>query len=274
MTHEPNLHLTDEHVDFFWRNGFLAIEQISSPEEICVMRAAYDKIFQQKSGRDEGNQFDLAGTDEENKEAALPQILNPAKYAPELKNTLAEKNARAFSAQLFSRVADASAMTGGVAHAIFKPARVGASTPWHQDEAYWNPEFHYQSLSVWMPLQEATLENGCMQFIPGTHELEVLPHHSIGHDPRVHGLEADENIGVDFSQAVACPLPAGGCTLHLSRTFHFTGANTSDVPRRALIMSFGLPHKPLIEKRRFPWNENKMTARKKRAEQFQNSAEK
>lgn len=61
------------------------------------MRAAYDKIFQQRAGRDEGNQFDLAGSDEEGKEAALPQDLNPGKYAPELKKS-AEANARSISA--------------------------------------------------------------------------------------------------------------------------------------------------------------------------------
>jgi ectoine hydroxylase-related dioxygenase (phytanoyl-CoA dioxygenase family) len=267
MSHEPNVFLNEDQIDFFWQNGFLAVGQISSPEEIETMRAAYDKIFQQRAGRDEGNQFDLAGTDEDGKEASLPQILNPGKYAPELKNTLAEANARAIAAQLFSRVGDTSEMTGGVAHAIFKPARVGAPTPWHQDEAYWNPQMEYQSLSVWVPLQPATRENGCMQFIPGTHEMDVLPHHSINHDPSVHGLEADENANVDFSTAIACPLPAGGCTLHLSRTFHFTGPNRSEIPRRALILGFQLPLKPFVGARRFPWNEAKTTARQKRAAQ-------
>lgn len=269
MPHEPNVILTEEQINFFWQNGFLSVKQISSPEEIEIMRAAYDKIFQQRAGRDEGNQFDLAGSDEEGKEAALPQILNPGKYAPELKNTFAEANARSISAQLFSRVGDTSEMNGGVAHAIFKPALVGAATPWHQDEAYWNPQMEYQSLSVWIPLQPATLENGCMQFIPETHTLEVLPHRSINDDPRIHGLEVEENVAVDFSQAVACPLSAGGCTLHLSRTFHFTGANTSDIPRRALIMGFSLPLAPFPNERRFPWNETKATARQERAERIQ-----
>ncbi len=265
MPHQANVHLNADQIDFFWSNGFLSIEQISSPKEIEIMRVAYDKIFQQRAGRDEGNQFDLAGSDEEGKVAALPQILNPGKYAPELKDTLAEANARAIAAQIFARAGEVSKMTGGVAHAIFKPARVGAATPWHQDEAYWNPQFEYQSLSVWLPLQTANLENGCMQFISGSHEMNVLPHRSINDDPRIHGLEVDQNVSVDFSNAVACPLKAGGCTLHLSRTFHFTGANNSDIPRRALIMGFQLPHKPFDGERRFLWNEVKTTARQERA---------
>jgi ectoine hydroxylase-related dioxygenase (phytanoyl-CoA dioxygenase family) len=269
MAHQPNVVLTEEQIDFFWKNGFLAVEQISSPEEIEIMRAAYDKIFNQRAGRDAGDQFDLAGTDEEGKEASLPQILNPAKYAPELKDTLAEANAFAISKQLFARVGDANEVGGGVAHAIFKPAISGAPTPWHQDEAYWGPQLEYCSLSVWLPLQPATLENGCMQFIPGSHEWEVKPHHSINHDPRIHGLEIDEDVPVDYSSAVACPLPAGGCTLHLSRTMHYTGANKSEIPRRALILGYSLPARPREDERRFPWNEIKMTSRQERASKVQ-----
>ena len=266
MMHEPNVVLTEEQINFFWTNGFLTVDQISSPEEIEIMRAAYDTIFAQRAGREEGNQFDLAGTDEDGKQESLPQILNPGKYAPELNDTLAEANARSISRQLFARVGNPDEVMGGVAHAILKPAKSGATTPWHQDESYWNPELEYDSLSVWMPLQPATLENGCMQFIPETHEWEVKPHHSINHAPRIHGLEIDEDVPVDYSQAVACPLPSGGCTLHLSRTMHYTGPNKSDMPRRALIMGYQLPGRPSRIKRRFEWNELKTTARQDRAQ--------
>ena len=76
----------------------------------------------------------------------------------------------------------------------------------HQDEAYWSPKKNNRSISIWIPLQEATLENGCMQFIPGSHKLNILNHHSIDHNPRVQGLELDGDQA-DLSRAVACPLP-------------------------------------------------------------------
>ncbi len=147
-------------------------------------------------------------------------------------------------------------------HAIFKPAHIGAPTPWHQDEAYWNAMMEYNSFSMWIPLQPATLENGCMQFVPRSHRQEILPHHCINNDPRIHGLEVDE---ADVSQAVACPLPPGGCTIHHNRTLHYTGPNRSDIPRRALILGFGIPPKPRIEPRTFPWNDQKQTPREERA---------
>ncbi len=255
---QPTVTLTQQQIDFFRANGFLSLDAITTLEEVARMRAAYDRIFQQRAGREEGNQFDLAGTDEEGKEAALPQILNPRKYAPELADTLYETNARAIAEQLLGPDAR---FTGD--HAIFKPARSGAPTPWHQDEAYWDPNTNYNSLSFWMPLQEATLENGCMQFIPGSQTQEVAPHRSIGGDTRVHGLEIVADV--DTSGAVACPVPAGGVTIHGSRTMHYTGANNSDIPRRALIFGFGAPSTPRTDGRRFPWNEAKRTAREERS---------
>ncbi|MDX9971558.1 MAG: phytanoyl-CoA dioxygenase family protein [FCB group bacterium] len=257
MPIEPVSRLLDERIAFFRENGFLSVEAITTQEEIAFMRELYDRIFELRAGREAGDQFDLAGADEEGKPAALPQILGPSKYAPEFKTLLCRTNALALSRQLLGEAAEFQGE-----HAILKPARVGAATPWHQDEAYWNPSLEYHALSVWIPLQEATVENGCMHFVPGSHRLEVLPHHSINRDTRVHGLEVE---GADTSQAVACPLPPGGATFHLSRTLHYAGPNNTANPRRAFILGFGLPPTPYSGERRFPWNEIKQTAREERA---------
>jgi len=147
---------------------------------------------------------------------------------------------------------------------------VGAPTPWHQDEAYWDPGLEYHSISVWMPLQEATLENGCMQFVPGSHKLPVAPHRSIGNDPRVHGLEIASDV--DVSGAVACPLPPGGATFHLSSTLHYAGPNTTDTPRRAYILGFNTPPKPRPVPRNFWWQREKRTARQERAQAARTTA--
>jgi ectoine hydroxylase-related dioxygenase (phytanoyl-CoA dioxygenase family) len=253
----PTVVLTQEQIDFYHREGYLALDAITTQEEIAWMRDIYDRLFAARAGREEGNQFDLAGTDEEGREAALPQILSPSKYAPELKEGLFQVNALAVAQQLLGP--EARAMGD---HAIFKPARMGAATPWHQDEAYWNPQMDYNSFSMWIPLQPATLENGCMQFVPRSHHLEVQPHHTINNDPRIHGLEVDE---ADVTGAVACPLPPGGCTIHHNRTLHYTGPNRSDIPRRALILGFGIPPQSRNTPRSFPWNDQKRTPREERA---------
>ena len=225
------------------------------------MRKAYDLIFEQRAGRGEGMEFDLAGTDEEGKPADLPQILNPKRYSEELRDTLYEANALHISRQLLGEDVKPRG-----SHAIFKPAKHGAPTPWHQDEAYWNPSVQADSLSVWMPLQEATLENGCMEFIPKSHTFDVKPHHHIDNNPKIHGLEVDDGI-IDPSRAVACPLPQGGATFHMSRVFHYTGPNHSDIPRRAFILGFGIEGEQLAKPRDFYWQRVTETyAAKKREE--------
>lgn len=255
---QPTLAITQEQINFFHENGYLTIDLITTPEEVAMMREVYDRIFAERAGREDGNQFDLAGTDEDAAEAALPQILDPARYAPELRDTLFRANAFAVSRQLLGEECRAMGE-----HAILKPARYGAPTPWHQDEAYRNPAYDHNNLSVWMPLQEANTENGCMYFIPGSHRMEVLPHHPINNDPRVHGLETDEAI--DMAEAIACPLSPGGATFHASRTLHYTPPNRSDAPRRAYILAFCTPPIRRAVPRHFPWNETRATAREARA---------
>lgn len=256
---EPTITLTQEQIDFYHREGYLSIPAITTEAEVTQLQEIYDRLFATKAGRAEGDHLDLVTTDEDDQESVLPQILDPAKYAPELSDTLFRANARSIAKQLLGEEAlDRSD------HAILKPPRTEAATPWHQDEAYWNPGKEYNSLSVWIPLQEATLENGCMQFVPTTHYQEVLPHHPIGNDPRVIGLEVDD-MAEWITKSVACPLPAGGATFHHSRTLHYTGPNLTDVPRRAYIVGYGTPAKMREVPRDFYWQTIQKTKWQERA---------
>jgi ectoine hydroxylase-related dioxygenase (phytanoyl-CoA dioxygenase family) len=207
----------------------------------------YDRLFATQAGRSEGNHLDLSGTDEDGQEAVLPQILNPSRYAPELARTVFRANAEAAAAQLLG---PGTAFRGD--HAIRKAPHSDAITPWHQDEAYNEPDQDYNELSIWIPLQPATLENGCMHFVPRSHAQGVLPHHPIGNDIRIIGLEVDDAAERGAS-GVACPLPAGGATIHHCRTVHYTGPNRSDEPRRAYILAFGTPPVKRAVPRDFYW---------------------
>lgn len=261
---QPTVSLSPEQIEFFQREGYLSVGELSTPAELAMMRDAYDRIFSNKAGRDRGDQFDLGGDDDDGKEAVLPQILNPDEYAPEFKTTLLAANVKRISQQLLGEEAK-----GGGMHAILKPAYHGATTPWHQDGAYWNPNVEARAISIWIPLQPVTVENGCMQFVPRSHKLDILPHQSINNDPRVHGLELKPSPEAEqlIRQAVACPLPAGGATIHGGRMLHYAGPNRTDKPRRAYIMSYALPPITLQTPRDVPWQKEKQTARARRAQE-------
>ncbi len=123
---------------------------------------------------------------------------------------------------------------------IFEPAHVGNVTPWHQDQAYHDPEMDERSINFWITLDDADALNGCMHYAPGSHVHDVLPHHRIGRDPSVHGLEVDDPE-VFAEGAAACPLKAGGCVLHLAKTLHYAGPNRTARQRRAYILIVHAP---------------------------------
>ncbi len=242
------LHLNSEQIASYREQGFLSLARITSDKDIAALRISYDRIFSERAGRDDGFQFDLAGNDEEGTDAKLPQILDPSRYAPEMNDSELLQNARQIARQLLG---DKAICT--IAHAILKPAFDGAPTPWHQDAAYWDPNIIKKSISIWVPLQDATIENGCMQFLPGSHKLDVVEHRSIGGDPRVHGLELAESARRYLDQPVPCPIPAGGCTIHGGYMLHCAGPNRTDTPRRALILGAEIKGEPRTEPRIYPW---------------------
>jgi ectoine hydroxylase-related dioxygenase (phytanoyl-CoA dioxygenase family) len=257
---KPPLTLRPDETAFFREHGFLAIDAITTADEVARLREIFERLFATRAGWERGQQFDLAGTDEANQPVSLPQLLNPAEFAPELRETQFRRNALAIAQQLLGPETEP-----WFEHAILKPAHHGAATPWHQDEAHRDdPTVNYEQLSIWMPLLEATAENGCMRYIPGSHRGPVLAHHSPGDDPRVMALECCGAF--DGAQAVACPLPSGGAAIHHCRTLHSAGPNGSDTSRLAYILAFRGAVTANPERRVFSWNAEKATAAQARAE--------
>ena len=155
-------------------------------------------------------------------------------------------------------------MRWGGDHSILKPAGYGKTTPWHQDEAYWDPWYDSRGLSIWLALQPATVANGCMWFVPGSNHFEILPHRSIGGDTRVHGLELLDDSAAR-RDGVPVEIPAGGAVIHHCRTLHYAGPNTTDVQRYAYITGYHAPATKRAARRLVPWQDAKQTPRDARA---------
>ncbi len=256
--------LTPEQIAAFRERGFLVLPEFAPVDELEAMRATFERLFRERVGWERGAFFDLAGLDEEGRPAKLPQLLKPASFAPELRETQAFANAASIARQLLGR-----GTVPWFDHAILKPPGYGAPTPWHQDEAHRNdPGITYEQLSVWLPLQPATEANGCMRFMPGTHRGPVLDHRSPNSDPRIMAVECVEPF--DPAQSIACPLPLGSASVHHWRTLHGSGANTSDEPRFACILAFRGPVRPDPEFAGYPWNEEKRTAAQDRRKAWEN----
>ncbi|MFT6580554.1 MAG: ectoine hydroxylase-related dioxygenase (phytanoyl-CoA dioxygenase family) [Alphaproteobacteria bacterium] len=146
----------------------------------------------------------------------------------------------------YARIPDVLDMVGQVIGPDFalwnssffaKPAQTGRRTPWHQDGEYW-PVRPLATCTVWMAIDAATVENGCLRVIKGSHkDRRLRPHDTyVGDDVTLNQqLRADE---YDESQAVDLVLEAGQISLHDIYLLHGSEANTSVNPRRGMTLRY------------------------------------
>jgi ectoine hydroxylase-related dioxygenase (phytanoyl-CoA dioxygenase family) len=248
-----DLKLTAEQISFFREEGYLACGAITSTDEVAQIKNTLERLFELRVGEREGTFVDVVAGEDDFGELTSPQIIGPANYAPSLRKTQCFRNASAIAKQLLGE--DARCL---FELAILKSPRVGAPTPWHQDEASCDPRFDHEHVGVWIPLQNVTAESGCLHFVPKSHQGEVLEHRPVNGDPTAHSLEYNGTIAEDAE--IVCPLPAGGFSLHHPRILHCAGQNVSDTPRLAYVMTFGIPPKRSKVVRDFPWQKERHTA--------------
>lgn len=113
---------------------------------------------------------------------------------------------------------------------FLKPARTGSATPWHQDNGLWR-DGDTEPFNFWLALDPATRANGCLQFIPGSHKGEIVPH--VLYPDSIHGELPRERV----RQAVAAhgvhhiELEPGDAVFWHSTLWHYSPPNTSDQGR-------------------------------------------
>lgn len=228
-------------------NGFFALDALISPQTVAELRDAYDRILAREVAA-EGDRF-LGGV--------TRQVILPSKAHP----TFAANAARDATRDIAQVVFDGAQPVCVFDQLLLKPPGHPAETPWHQDMAYTKMPFSPKGypcrgrsvLQFWIALDAVDVENGCMHFIPGHHHEPLLQHHVVSgredDESRLLGI-VDAATTLDLTRAVACPLPAGGCTVHLAGTPHYTPPNRSvDRPRRAYIINYA--HPQLLERAQF-----------------------
>jgi ectoine hydroxylase-related dioxygenase (phytanoyl-CoA dioxygenase family) len=109
------------------------------------------------------------------------------------------------------------------------------AVPWHQDSSYFEPYCDKALvLTAWLPLVNATKENGCMYVIPKSHRLPVVTHnlHASG-----KYLEISED-NLPEGEWICCPVPKGGVLLVTNRTVHGSFLNTTDGVRWSMDLRY------------------------------------
>lgn len=217
-----------EHRERFEREGFLVVEDFVDAEEIerliGLLEPLLDGTVDCGHQRMDFGDFGPQRPDVER----ITQIMQPHDFAPALLDSAFYR--RSLEA---ARVLLGPDMELDMAMTMDKLAFTATETPWHQDEAYWLPGIpDRRSLSVWLALDEARVENGCMWFVPGSHAAPTRAHGWAG--PRGQTLVAPVADG----EGVPVPLRPGSCTFHHGNMLHSAGGNETDRRRRACITNF------------------------------------
>jgi ectoine hydroxylase-related dioxygenase (phytanoyl-CoA dioxygenase family) len=224
--------------ELFFADGFQSVVPMTTPAELEVLRRAFDELLVgQVAGRLVAGAT-LCDADQKLERKGRWVFTNPHLSHRAFAGTLYEERALTVARLLFG----AGALLVE-SYAIYKPARFGVSTPWHQDDAYAGGlPLPFERITFWMALQETTVESGCLQFIPGSHRSGRLPHHiaEAADDNGIPVLEVNPGLA-PIDRAVACPLPPGGATIHTGRTLHYARPNTSLLPRRAMVLDVAVP---------------------------------
>ncbi len=120
---------------------------------------------------------------------------------------------------------------------FYKPAKTGGVVAWHQDYSYWTRTKPLAHLTCWCGLDDSTKENGCVQYIPGSHRWGLLPKPALAGD--LHGINdfLDDEQKKQFANPQHAEVKAGEAIFHHPLTLHGSGENKSNYPRRAFVIN-------------------------------------
>ncbi|HJT32125.1 MAG TPA: phytanoyl-CoA dioxygenase family protein [Pirellulales bacterium] len=117
-----------------------------------------------------------------------------------------------------------------------KPARHGGVVAWHQDYSYWTRTQPMAHLTCWIALDDATRDNGCLQYVPGSHRWPLLPVTGLAGDmDAIQGVLSDEQRAA--FKPVAIELKRGECSFHHPLMVHGSYENRTNGPRRATVIN-------------------------------------
>jgi ectoine hydroxylase-related dioxygenase (phytanoyl-CoA dioxygenase family) len=191
--------------------GFVAIHDLFTSTEVEELRAAFDCVMESAAGGDKQS-------------ASLKQAINLWAQDSCIKRYVLDQRLGTIAKTLIGSPRVRLWHDQG----LVKPAG-GAESPWHQDLPFW-PVANTDLTSCWLAIDDVDEQNGCLQFIPGSHLYGAIPLHQ-----QCVAKSVLESRCKDVPcAAVSVQLRAGSCSFHHGFVLHYAPANHTERPRRAL----------------------------------------
>ncbi len=222
--------LSDQQVAFFHEHGYLAGVRLLDDDQVEWLRR---ELVQLTDPAHPGNRlfYEFHSNESADPARVLFHALGAWRIAPGFHDILWNP---AFTVP-------ASQLLGGVVRfwhdqLFCKPAQHGGVVAWHQDYSYWTRTQPMTHLTCWIGLDIASRDNGCLQYIPGSHRWQLLPVTGLAGD--MHAIQSvlSEEQKRQF-RPVAIELKPGECAFHHPLMVHGSYENTTDRPRRATVIN-------------------------------------
>lgn len=229
---------TSAEIASYRQNGFLAIPDLLDADELAHWREAVDQAVAERgdqtfavpTGQDERKVATKAeGAARDYYDKVFTQRVNLWQTSAAMRELMVDHRLGRLAADL----AGVDGIRIWHDQALIKQPYANY-TAFHLDVPFWSfttPD----ALSIWVALDDATLENGCLYYVPGSHKAQKYENVDIGPD-----LGALFDVYPDWKDvaAVPCPVPAGGACFHNGLTFHGAGANMTPGRRRAMTCGY------------------------------------
>lgn len=213
----------EEQIKQYHEEGYILVEQLLNEAEIQQCKEALtDIVFGRavgKIGYEKSPDHILSA---EEKELSVRKIQDFAGYEPRLQQVIDHPQILAVLEAIFGEKAKLVQNM-----ALMKPAYGGREKPWHQDMAYGPLALTKAICGVWIALDDAEVDNGCLRLIPRSHMDGATPHYAV-RDWQI----CDTNLSLN--RIVAAPVKAGGLLFFHGLLHHGTPSNNSPNRRRSL----------------------------------------
>ncbi len=222
--------LSQDQVDFFHTNGYLAGIRALNEEQIDSLRGELAQLID-PSHRGHSLFYEFHSNESIDPATVLFHALGAWRITPAFHDLLWNP---AF-------VMPASQLLDGAVRfwhdqLFCKPAQHGGVVAWHQDYSYWTRTQPMAHLSCWIGLDDSTRENGCVHYVPGSHRWNLLPITGLANDMHViQSVLTPEQK--DQFKPVPIELKAGECSFHHPLMIHGSYENRSDRPRRGAVIN-------------------------------------
>ena len=221
--------LSLEQVKKYEKDGYIIIDNVIDKIILDKIQLATDKIVENASLINKSNdQYDLADNHSKNK-PSIRRIKQPQNFDNTFKELL-------FYPSVIDKVTSLLGNNFRLHNGKMnmKSPSAGDLVDWHQDWAFY-PHSNDDVLAVGIMLDDMTLENGSVLFVPGSHKGQVYDHHHKGYFAGAIDIEKNS---IDLSKTVEVTGKAGSITIHHARLLHASKPNNSNSMRKFLLWEF------------------------------------